>query len=327
MACESGSRVCIWRHLTDFESFLLAALHLRHLHDHTCRADIEDSLENLTGAPTNTYEHMLKRIRRQSESKVRLAMDVLMWASYSKRPLSLDELRQALAVKSGMKSLDARLLPSPKTLVDVCAGLIIVEEESNTVRLIHYTLKEFLQSHLGQLGNPNIHMAQVCLNYLLFDDFKRDVESFYELERLKQNMPFLSYAANHWGHHVSAELCKSADIIQGEILVFLSECSRVELLFRLISLDELPFSHWTAGYRHASKIPPILAASFFGLEGVVQLLAKNPSSLKSRNSCGATALHCAVWKDEKSIVQLLIRAGADMMLKTKKVIRLYTLLH
>ncbi len=120
-----------------------------------------------------------------------------MWASYSKRPLSLDELRQALAVKSGMKSLDARLLRSPKTLVDVCAGLIIVEEESNTVRLIHYTLQEFLQSHLGRLRNPNIHMAHVCPNYLLLDDFNRDVESFYELEQLRQNMPFLSYAANH----------------------------------------------------------------------------------------------------------------------------------
>ncbi len=92
----------------------------------------------------------------------------------------------------------------------------------------------------------------------------------------------------------------------------MSECSRVDLLFRLISRDELPFSDWTAGYRHSSEIPPILAASFFGLEGVVQLLAKNPSSLNSRNSCGATALHWAVWKDERSIVQLLIRAGAEM---------------
>ena len=244
-------------------------------------------------------------------------MDVLMLASYSKRPLSLDELRQALAVKSGRKSLDTHLLPSLKTLVDVCAGLITVEEESNTVRLIHYTLKEFLQGHLGRLRDPNIHMAQVCLNYLLFDDFNRDIESFYQLERLRQNMPFLSYAASYWRHHVSAKSCESAEIIQGEILELLSESSRVDLLFRLISLDELPFSHWTAGYRHASGIPPILAASFFGLEGVVQLLARNPRSLNSRNSCGATALHWAVWKDERSIVQLLIRAGADIKAKNE----------
>ena len=241
-----------------------------------------------------------------------------MWASCSKRPLSLDELQHALAVKSGMKSLDEDRLRTPKTLVDVCAGLIIVEEESNTVRLIHYTLKEFLQSQLGRLRNPNIHMAQVCLNYLLFDDFNRDVESFYELERLRQKMPFLSYAANHWGHHVSAESCESAETVQGEIFKFLSESSRVDLLFRLISRDELPFCYWTAGYRHSSEIPPILAASFFGLEEVVHLLAKNPSSLHSRNSCGATALHWAVWKDERSIVQLLIRAGADINAKNEE---------
>ena len=234
-----------------------------------------------------------------------------MWASYSKRPLSLDELQQALAVRSEKKSLDATLLRSPKTLVDVCAGLVIVEEESNTVQLIHYTLKEFLQSHLGRLRNPHIHMAQVCLIYLLFDDFNREVESLYELERLRQSMSFLSYAASHWCHHVSAELCEAAEITQGKILVLFSECSRVNLLFRLISRDELSFSHWTAGYRHSSKVPLILAASFFGLEGVVQLLANNPSSLNSRNSCGATALHWAVWKDERSIVHHLIRAGVD----------------
>lgn len=240
-----------------------------------------------------------------------------MWVSCSKRPLSLDELRHALAVKSGMKSLDTRRLRPLKTLVDVCAGLVIVEEESKTVRLIHYTLQEFLQSHLGRVGNANIHMAQVCLDYLLFDDFARDVEGFGELLELRQNMPFLSYAANHWSHHVSGEECESAEIIPDEILEFLSDCSRVALLFHFISLETLEFLRWTAGYRPSSEVPPILAASYFGLEGVVQLLAKNPSSLGSKNSCGATALHWAVWKDERFIVQLLIRAGANINAKSE----------
>ncbi len=266
----------------------------------------------MTAALTDTYEQALKRIERQSQSKSQLATDVLMWASCSKRPLSVDELRHALAVKFGMKSLDTTRLRLPQILVDVCTGLVIVEEESNTVRLIHYTLQEFLQSRFGRLRNTNIHMTQVCLNYLLFDDFDRDVGSFYELERLRENMPFLSYAATHWAHHVSGELCESEEILQREILVLLEKRSRVDLIFRLISLDEPVFSYWGAGFIKSSEIPPILAASFFGLEGVVQLLAKNPSSLNSRNNRGATALHWAVWKDERSIVQLLIRAGADM---------------
>ena len=240
-----------------------------------------------------------------------------MWVSCSKRPLSLDELRHALAVKSGMKSLDTRRLRPLKTLVDVCAGLVIVEEESKTVRLIHYTLQEFLQSHLGRVGNANIHMAQVCLEYLLFDDFVREIRSRDELERLRQTMPFLSYAANHWGHHVSGELSESAEIIQDKILEFLSDCSRVDLNFHLISLEEAQFARWTAGYRHSSEIPPILAASYFGLEGVVQSLAKTPNSLSSRNCCGATALHWAVWKDKRRIVQISIHAGADMNARTE----------
>ena len=245
-----------------------------------------------------------------------------MWASYSKRPLSLRELQHALVVKPGMKSFDKDRLQPTKTLVDVCAGLVIVEEESNTVRLVHYTLQDFLQSHLGRLRDADIHMAQICLDYLLFDDFDHDVGSFDELKRcklkrLRENMPFLSYAANHWGYHVSGELCQSADTIQGKILVLLSKSSRVDLIFRSISLDEPLLCHWTAIYTHSSGTPPILAASHFGLEGVVQLLAKDPSSLTSRNNYGATALHWAVWKDERSIVQFLIRAGADMNAKTE----------
>ena len=240
-----------------------------------------------------------------------------MWASYSKRPLSLRELQHAIAVEPGVESLNKDRLRLTKVLVDVCAGLVIVEE-GNTVRLVHYTLQEFLQGHLGLLRNATIHMAQVCLDYLLFDDFDRDARSFDELERLRESMPFLSYAANHWGYHVSGELCESADAIRSKILVLLSKSSRVDLIFRFISLDEPLSSHWTAVYTHSSRIPPILAASHFGLEGVVQLLATNPSSLHSRNNYGATALHWAVWKDERSIVQLLIRAGADMNAETEK---------
>ena len=302
--------------LTDFESFLLPALQLRHLSDHTCRAEIEESLDNLTGALNETYELMLKRIQRQPQSKSQLATDVLMWASCSKRPLSLHELPHALAVKSGMKSLDTRRLRPIKTLIDVCGGLVVVEEESNTFRLIHYTLQEFLKSHLGRFGNANKHMARVCLDYLLFDDFARNVR-VWELEKLRQNMPFLSYAANHWSHHVSGEERESAETIQEEILEFLSDCGRVDLIFHSISSEETELAHWTAGYRISSEIPPILAASYFGLEAVVQLLAKRPSSLGSRSSCGATALHWAVWKDERSIVQLLVNAGADMNAKTE----------
>ena len=217
-----------------------------------------------------------------------------------------------------MKSLDKGRLRPTKALVNVCAGLVIIEEESNTVRLVHYTLQEFLQSHLGRLRNANLHMGRVCLDYLLFDDFARDVRSFDELERLRKNMPFLSYAANHWGHHISGEERESAETIQDEILEFLSDYSRVDLIFHLISLEEPQFAHWTAGYRPSSEIPPILAASYFGLEGVVQLLASDRSLLSSSNSDGATALHWAVWKDERSIVQLLIRAGADMNARTEK---------
>ena len=55
------------------------------------------------------------------------------------------ELQHALAVETGTSELDEENLLEIGDLISVCAGLVIADEESNIIRLVHYTTQEYLE--------------------------------------------------------------------------------------------------------------------------------------------------------------------------------------
>src|SRR5205807_10656959 len=106
----------------------------------------------MTGGPGlelgNAYGATLERIKAQNEAKSNLAITTLMWICHSERPLKVDELCHALAVEIGPSDFDSDNIPLIGTLTSFCQGLITVDKEASTVRLIHHTLQEYLSSHL-----------------------------------------------------------------------------------------------------------------------------------------------------------------------------------
>ena len=86
--------------------------------------------------------------------------------SYSEWPLSPDELCHALAVELGSRDFNARNIPSTATLVGCRQGLITVDKEESTVRLIHFTLKVHFSVHPDIFSRPHSVMAETCLTYL-----------------------------------------------------------------------------------------------------------------------------------------------------------------
>ena len=68
-------------------------------------------------------------------------MEALMWISYAERPLGADELCHALTVELGSTDFNADNIPSISTLLSCCQGLITLDKEASTMRLIHFTLK------------------------------------------------------------------------------------------------------------------------------------------------------------------------------------------
>ena len=56
----------------------------------------------------------------------------------------------------------------------------------------------------------------------------------------------------------------------------------------------------------------IRAAKRGDLEQLQALLAADSTLLGARDRDGSTALHCAVWKDQRAVVAFLLEAGADV---------------
>ena len=114
----------------------------------------------------DVYGTTVQRIRAQYGDKSRLGMAALMWISHAQRPLQADELCHALAVELGSRDFDVGNIPSMSTLVNCCQGLITVDKEASTVRLIHFTLQVYLSAHPDIFTKPHSAMADICLTYL-----------------------------------------------------------------------------------------------------------------------------------------------------------------
>jgi hypothetical protein len=57
------------------------------------------------------------------------------------------QLQHALAIKSGHTTFDTEGIPSEKALVEWCMGLVVIKTETSTIRLAHFTLREYLDEH------------------------------------------------------------------------------------------------------------------------------------------------------------------------------------
>ena len=128
--------------------FLLAQLHLGSLTGKRSPKAIKTALRELPGgseAYDYAYKEAMERIEGQIADSKGLAKDVLSWITCAKNPFTTLELQHALAVEIGAPELDEDNLPEIEDMVSVCAGLVIVDKESDIIRLIHYTTQEYFQ--------------------------------------------------------------------------------------------------------------------------------------------------------------------------------------
>jgi len=178
----------------------------------------------------------IERIQRQPRTRANQGMAALYWISLASRPLSVTEISHALAVRtdSAKNPFDIKRICSRNTLLACCMGLVIIDEETSTVRLVHYSLQEFLQNDNDlEVSLFHIHtghglIAKTCLTYLRFcqsmtlgmtgncaccQRYYKDIVPSYGLHYPKElpwemacmcqsEFPLFDYAASEWGNHV-----------------------------------------------------------------------------------------------------------------------------
>ncbi|KAL3462598.1 hypothetical protein BJX64DRAFT_288288 [Aspergillus heterothallicus] len=92
---------------------------------------------------SKAYNQVIERINSQRQGSHKLARDVLSWLAFAKKPFQALELQDALAVEPEDTWFHPTNRPNVETMVSVRAGLVAIDEESNVIRLVHYTTQEY----------------------------------------------------------------------------------------------------------------------------------------------------------------------------------------
>jgi len=297
--------------------FLIARLHMDSLAKKQNKRDIRQGYKNLPKEINGTYDEAMKRISSQDDEDVQLAKQVLSWLLYAQRPLTVTELQHALATEPEARALDEEALPDEDLLVSVCAGLVVVENESAIIRLVHYTTQEYferVQMHL--FPTAKIDIAASCLTYLMFDDYScldlADIdyrfgmeEAFYEWG-LNESYPLLNYAVPYWADHTRGETEQHPQVQRLAFQLLESECRTVRELRDL--------SHQSYNFILGDR-DPLHAAASFGLEHIAMMLMDEGVPVDASVK-GLTALHCAAEKGHADVSLMLLQRGAQTYQKT-----------
>jgi len=140
------------------------------------KGDIKQALRNLDKGREGleqTYEQAMERINDHRKGYRELVKQILEWIVHARRPLSIAELRHALAVWPHTMKLDEDFFPSIQVLRSVCAGLVAIDRESNIVRLVHYTTQEYFeQTQKRWFLHAETNITITCVRYLSFSALK-----------------------------------------------------------------------------------------------------------------------------------------------------------
>lgn len=258
------------------------------------------------------YSEAIQRIKCQLPEDTALAMCVLAWIINAKRPLTIVELCHAVAIEPKQEILDPEDIPDINDLVSVCAGLISVDEESEIVRLVHYTTQKYLE-RTQDLWNPGsrLSVASACLTYLSFPYFRnildiRDTHSIESSENPFDEHPFVKYAAAYWVEHLlpfQAELREQA-------CLFL----RDEALTR--HAREVNFMVKNKYWGGNKKMNSLHIMAHWGMHVLLQEFMPGEGftptiSIDSRDSLFRTPLSYAAESGHENIVKILLDYGAD----------------
>jgi hypothetical protein len=190
--------------------FLLAQLHTKSLSDKRTPYKVKSALVGFSkgsAALDEAYKEAVQRIEDQPSEDHQLARKVLSWITCAKRPLTTVEICCALAIEHGDTELKPESVPDVEDLVLVCAGLVVVDQESKIIRLVHYTTQEYFERILeAWMPTAQVDIASTCLTYLSFESFKKNGRyDYYSKSMIRYQLydnAFLRYAAEYWGEHV-----------------------------------------------------------------------------------------------------------------------------
>ncbi|KAI1388288.1 ankyrin repeat-containing domain protein [Hypoxylon trugodes] len=257
--------------------FLLASLQMQVLASALTLSGLREETRSLPNSIDEMYQHTLDRIKKIEPGKAKLAFDTLAWIVSSCRPLRIEELQHALAIKPGNLIFDFDQIYREDDLRDFCGGLVTIV--NGVVSLIHITAQNFFDVRSDTLF-PGFHseISQRCIAYLSlpaleqpddednqmsyaeYDDNLEDYNptkllQLYQSHRplprpltlieKRSIFPFADYAGPFLGYHLReiAHEAETEDILK-PLTNLLQTRSKRNFLLRIMWAHDMPSAYY-----------------------------------------------------------------------------------
>ncbi|KAI5852526.1 ankyrin repeat-containing domain protein [Morchella snyderi] len=298
--------------------FLLVHFQIEHLCQQTTVKEIIEELEAFESSSSQlypmdpTYDRAMEIVQQQAPNCKRLAFKIFSWLYGGIRPLKVRELQHAVSIEEGCTIFDDTNIPDRKTLLDVCASLVTINEEDDTIRFVHRTVAEYLLRTKALSTDLGAQLAIACATYLSLDVFSRGfATSSFSYNFRHISYPFLRYAARCLSLHLD-----SCDLL-----------STIQVLLTLVdspgSLSSyLQASRWRYKPGLLFLETPLHVAIAWNHFSLLQVLLDNIShntNINARDSKSRTPLHYASYGQREDAVRLLLDRGADTDLSAKDI--------
>jgi ankyrin repeat protein len=249
-------------------------------------------------ALSDAYEQTMTRIKSQESDHAMLAKGVLLWLTYARSELTVEDLRYALATRSKYRMVCTQDLPFESTVISVCVGLVALDESSKIIRLVHFTTQEYLIQNPDELlPLTEQDIAKTCMAHLWVSENERYRFLDFDLAT-RSSYPLWWYSALNWGHHG-----RRSSISNHELIEFMNDEATVSLAMRNA------LQRFTVGYffmRH------LHIAAYFGLSELVENLLDRGMAVDIVDRTGRTPLSYAAEQGYEDIIVMLLERGAEV---------------
>lgn len=162
--------------------FLWVVLQIKSLCAMQTDQEIKDALNDLPDDLSGIYRRILRGALGVHKGSRRRLLELLVAA---RRPLTTDELREALSVTIGDTIwTSAKLINDVSSVLNSCGCLLFVDEEELTVRFLHPSVELFLLEEYGDdsgssisLTGSNETMANITVTYLSYGIFGTELST------------------------------------------------------------------------------------------------------------------------------------------------------
>ncbi|KAH6651315.1 NACHT and WD domain protein [Chaetomium tenue] len=192
-------------------SFLWARLVMDELENVYTYERVAEVLERIPQGMAAYYERSIGTMAKNADRHV--AKAVLTWTAMASRKLTLSELSQALKFDLNI------VLPNTKRAIEgLCGQLVSIDQNSDTIGLLHPTCREFLLSEAAgefSISEPLAHemIAMVCLRLLTSNEMRPPRNRRFLEEQRPPSSPMLHYALVHFSGHVAEASPGSSNLL------------------------------------------------------------------------------------------------------------------